>query len=57
MLSKSVIRMLLFLIVETNTQSSIGIAKEIMPERADCVGFGLKLSSLLVYVIHLQQAH
>lgn len=48
MLSKSVIRVLLVSIVEKNTQSSIRIAEEIMPERADRVGFSLKLSSLLV---------
>lgn len=27
---------------ETNTQGSIRIAEEIIPKRADCIGFGLK---------------
>jgi len=31
------------------TQSSIRIAEEMMPERADCVGFGLKLSSACLH--------
>lgn len=57
MLSERVIRVLLFLIVERNAHSSIRIAEEIMPERADCVGFALKLSSLLGCVVHLQHAH
>lgn len=56
MLSRNVITVLLFLIVETNTESSIRI-EEIMPERADYVGFGLKLSFLLVCMIHLQHSH
>lgn len=49
--------MLLFLIIETNTESSIRIAEEILPERADCVGFGLKLSFLLICKIRLQRSH
>lgn len=57
MLSKGVIRMLLFLTVERNAHSSIRVAEEIMPERVDCVGFALKLSSLLVCVVHFQHAH
>lgn len=57
MLSKSVIRVLLVLTVEINTQSSMRKAEAVVPERADCVGFGLKLSSLLVCMIHLQHAH
>lgn len=34
MLSKSVIRLRMFLVVETSTQSSIRIDEEIMPEKA-----------------------
>lgn len=42
MLSKSVVRVVIFKIVKTNTQDSIWIAEEVMSKRVDCVGFGLQ---------------